>query len=69
MCEEMRVGKIGARLITEIRKWRDINPVEENGISKKIRKSGFYMQRTMIVANEGVFIVMLKPTTQRIAQL
>ncbi len=28
------------RLIAEIKKWRDINPVEDN--SKKQRKSGFY---------------------------
>ena len=30
------------RLIAELKKWRDINPVEDNPNSKKQRKSGFY---------------------------
>ena len=31
-----------ARLIVELKKWRDINPVDEGGNTKKQRKSGFY---------------------------
>jgi hypothetical protein len=31
-----------ARLIVELKKWRDINPVDESGNTKKQRKSGFY---------------------------
>ncbi|CAB4043165.1 Hypothetical predicted protein, partial [Paramuricea clavata] len=30
------------RLIVELKKWRDINPVDESGNTKKQRKSGFY---------------------------
>ena len=31
-----------ARLIVELKKWRDINPVDESGNTKKQRMSGFY---------------------------
>lgn len=33
------------RLIAELKKWRDINPVEENITKKHTRKSGFYYTR------------------------